>query len=101
MNRTLPRLLMAPAVVTLFLWMIVPLLMSIYFSVVRYNLMQPGAKDFIDIVLSRTQRKTPTVVHQVRTQPAAGIHGPPSAAPLVRGVSVGSPRGSLFACVAG
>ena len=26
----------------------------------------PGAKDFIDIVLSRTQRKTPTVVHQVR-----------------------------------
>lgn len=24
----------------------------------------PGAKDFIDIVLSRTQRKTPTVVHQ-------------------------------------
>ncbi len=24
----------------------------------------PGAKDFVDIVLSRTQRKTPTVVHQ-------------------------------------
>ena len=24
----------------------------------------PGAKDFIDIVLSKTQRKTPTVVHQ-------------------------------------
>jgi sorbitol/mannitol transport system permease protein len=49
MNRTLPRLLMAPAVVTLFLWMIVPLLMSIYFSLVRYNLMQPGAKDFIGL----------------------------------------------------
>jgi sorbitol/mannitol transport system permease protein len=47
MNRTLPRLLMAPAVVTLFLWMIVPLLMSIYFSLVRYNLMQPGDKEFI------------------------------------------------------
>jgi len=49
MNRTLPRLLMAPAVVTLFLWMIVPLAMSIYFSLVRYNLMQPGDKDFIGL----------------------------------------------------
>ncbi len=47
MNRTVPRLLMAPAVVTLFLWMIVPLLMSVYFSLVRYNLMQPGEKEFI------------------------------------------------------
>jgi sorbitol/mannitol transport system permease protein len=49
MNRTLPRLLMAPAVVTLFLWMIVPLLMSIYFSLVRYNLMQPGDREFIGL----------------------------------------------------
>lgn len=49
MKRTLPRLLMAPAIVTLFLWMIVPLLMSIYFSLVRYNLMQPGEKEFIGL----------------------------------------------------
>ena len=49
MNRTVPRLLMAPAVVTLFLWMIVPLLMTIYFSAVRYNLMQPGVKEFIGL----------------------------------------------------
>ena len=49
MTRLLPRALMAPAVVTLFLWMIVPLLMTIYFSLVRYNLMQPGAKDFIGL----------------------------------------------------
>ncbi len=49
MNRSLPRVLLAPAVVTLFLWMIVPLLMTIYFSVVRYNLMQPGEKDFIGL----------------------------------------------------
>ena len=46
MNRTLPRLLMAPAVVTLFLWMIVPLLMTLYFSFVNYNLMQPGERTF-------------------------------------------------------
>ncbi len=44
--RLIPRLLMAPAVVTLFLWMIVPLLMTIYFSVIRYNLMQPEVTGF-------------------------------------------------------
>lgn len=49
MNRLLPRALMAPAVATLFLWMIVPLLMTLYFSAVRYNLMQPGEKDFIGL----------------------------------------------------
>jgi len=49
MNRLLPRALMAPAVVTLFLWMIVPLAMTIYFSLVRYNLMQPGDKTFIGL----------------------------------------------------
>ena len=49
MNRTLPRALMAPAVATLFLWMIVPLALSLYFSAVRYNLMQPGDKVFIGL----------------------------------------------------
>jgi len=47
MNRFLPRVLMAPAVITLFLWMIVPLAMTLYFSAVRYNLMQPGEKTFL------------------------------------------------------
>jgi len=46
MNRLLPRALMAPAVATLFLWMIVPLAMTVYFSSVRYNLMEPGPKIF-------------------------------------------------------
>jgi sorbitol/mannitol transport system permease protein len=49
MNRVLPRLLLAPAVVTLFVWMIVPLAMTIYFSVVSYNLMQPGAHEFVGL----------------------------------------------------
>ena len=46
MTRFLPRVLMAPAVLTLFLWMIVPLVMTLYFSFVNYNLMQPGAHTF-------------------------------------------------------
>jgi sorbitol/mannitol transport system permease protein len=49
MNRLLPRLLFAPAVVSLFLWMIVPLAMTLYFSTVRFNLMQPGPKSFIGL----------------------------------------------------
>jgi sorbitol/mannitol transport system permease protein len=46
LNRFIPRALMAPAVVTLFLWMIVPLAMTIYFSLIRYNLMQPDVSGF-------------------------------------------------------
>lgn len=46
MNRLLPRALMAPAVVTLFLWMIVPLAMTVYFSLIRFNLMQPDVRGF-------------------------------------------------------
>ncbi|EWS64165.1 Trehalose transport system permease protein SugA [Hydrogenophaga sp. T4] len=46
MNRLLPRLLLTPAVATLFLWMIVPLVMTIYFSLIRYNLLQPDVTGF-------------------------------------------------------
>ena len=49
MTRFLPRALLAPAVVTLFLWMIVPLVMTIYFSLIHYNLMQPGEHGFIGL----------------------------------------------------
>ena len=49
MNRFLPRVLMTPAIATLFLWMIVPLLMTIYFSVIRFNLMQPEQSGFIGL----------------------------------------------------
>ena len=49
MNRFIPRALMAPAVVSLFLWMIVPLVMTIYFSLIRYNLMQPDQSGFIGL----------------------------------------------------
>ena len=45
-RRLLPRLLLTPAMATLFLWMIVPLVMTIYFSLIRYNLMQPDQSGF-------------------------------------------------------
>ena len=46
MKRLLPRMLLTPAVLSLFLWMIVPLGMTIYFSLIRYNLMQPDQTGF-------------------------------------------------------
>lgn len=40
---------MAPSVILLFLWMAVPLGMSIYFSVIRFNLLQPDRTGFIGL----------------------------------------------------
>jgi sorbitol/mannitol transport system permease protein len=41
-TRSAARLMMAPSVVLLFAWMIVPLVMTIYFSLLNYNLLNPG-----------------------------------------------------------
>ncbi|MDR7307071.1 sugar ABC transporter permease [Rhodoferax saidenbachensis] len=49
MSRFIPRALMAPAVLSLFLWMIVPLVMTLYFSVIHYNLMQPDKVGFVGL----------------------------------------------------
>lgn len=50
MNRLISRTLLTPAVATLFVWMIVPLVMTIYFSLIRYNLMQPGEHGFVGLM---------------------------------------------------
>lgn len=47
MNRTLTRLLQAPSVILLLLWMIVPLSMTVYFSTIRYHLLYPERSGFI------------------------------------------------------
>ena len=39
-------LLMVPAVGSLFVWMLVPLLMTIFFSFIRYNLLKPDVSGF-------------------------------------------------------
>lgn len=46
MRKLLPRLVLTPAVLSLLMWMIVPLVMTIYFSLIRYNLMQPEQTGF-------------------------------------------------------
>jgi sorbitol/mannitol transport system permease protein len=43
------RLLQTPSVFLLLLWMIVPLAMTLYFSVIRYNLMMPDVSGFVGL----------------------------------------------------
>jgi sorbitol/mannitol transport system permease protein len=42
-------LLQAPSVIVLFLWMLVPLLLTIYFSFIRYSLVNPDVSGFAGI----------------------------------------------------
>ena len=43
------RIATAPSVVILFIWMIVPLAMTIWFSLQRYNLLYPERRGFVGI----------------------------------------------------
>jgi sorbitol/mannitol transport system permease protein len=49
MNPTLVRWLQAPSIIVLFLWMIVPLSMTVYFSTIRYNLLYPERTGFVGL----------------------------------------------------
>lgn len=44
--RASARAMVSPSVILLFLWMIVPLGMTIWFSLLRYNLLMPGTESF-------------------------------------------------------
>ncbi|MEZ5666808.1 MAG: sugar ABC transporter permease [Alphaproteobacteria bacterium] len=48
-TRSLARTMLAPSVLLLFAWMIVPLAMTIWFSFQRYNLLMPGMEEFAGI----------------------------------------------------
>jgi sorbitol/mannitol transport system permease protein len=41
--------LVSPSVLLLLLWMIVPLGMTVYFSLIRYNLLNPGENEFVGL----------------------------------------------------
>ncbi|MGE0005849.1 MAG: carbohydrate ABC transporter permease [Parvibaculaceae bacterium] len=49
-TRLAARLAVAPSVVVLFLWMIVPLALTIWFSLLRYNLLDPGNESFVGML---------------------------------------------------
>ncbi len=43
-TRATARLMLSPAIILLFAWMIVPLALTLYFSFLRYNLLMPGTE---------------------------------------------------------
>jgi sorbitol/mannitol transport system permease protein len=45
-SNQLSRLAVAPSVAVLLVWMIVPLTLTIWFSLLRYNLLNPGTESF-------------------------------------------------------
>jgi sorbitol/mannitol transport system permease protein len=49
-TRVLGKLAVAPSVLALFVWMIVPLVMTIWFSLLRYNLLDPGNESFAGLL---------------------------------------------------
>jgi len=46
-TRTLARFMMAPSVIVLFVWMIVPLVLTLFYSFQRYNLQHPERAGFV------------------------------------------------------
>jgi sorbitol/mannitol transport system permease protein len=48
-TQVLGRALLTPAVVLLFVWMIVPLAMTIYFSTLHYSLLDPDTESFVGL----------------------------------------------------
>jgi len=49
-TRTLAHTAVGPSVVVLFLWMIVPLVLTLWFSLLNYNLLDPGNESFIGLL---------------------------------------------------
>src|SRR3954468_22086708 len=48
-TQLLARTLLTPAVGLLFIWMIVPLALTIYFSTLHYSLLDPGTESFVGL----------------------------------------------------
>ncbi|NPU65099.1 sugar ABC transporter permease [Bradyrhizobium sp. 83012] len=48
-TQLLARALMSPAVILLFVWMIVPLALTVYFSTLHYSLLDPGSERFVGL----------------------------------------------------
>src|SRR6202011_2737516 len=48
-TQVLGRALLTPAVALLFIWMIVPLAMTIYFATLHYSLLDPGSETFVGL----------------------------------------------------
>ena len=63
--RAQARLLMAPSIILLFIWMVIPLAMTLYFSFQRYNLLLPGTEEWIGFFNYRYFLEDPTFIQSI------------------------------------
>ncbi|MBL8580335.1 MAG: sugar ABC transporter permease [Mesorhizobium sp.] len=64
-TRTLARFMMAPSVILLLFWMIVPLAMTVWFSFLNYNLLNPGNVSFAGLFNYRFFLTDPAFVQSI------------------------------------
>src|SRR3981081_3773195 len=83
-TQVLGRALLTPAVALLFLWMIVPLAMTIYFSSLHYNLLDPGSESFVGLENFRYFLTDPAFLASL--QNTLGLLGSVRAITIVLGV---------------
>ena len=69
------RPLLWPSVIVLFLWMIVPLAMTLYFSAIRYNLLNPTLTGFAGLRKLRLSVRGSGVLDLAVEHPGAGGFG--------------------------
>src|SRR5229473_2596939 len=86
-TQVLGRALLTPAVALLFIWMIVPLAMTIYFSTLHYSLLDPGTESFVGLENYRYFLTDPAFFRDADCQ-RAGLEKPADASGL-RTVRVG------------
>lgn len=65
-TRTLARLMMAPSVVLLLIWMVVPLAMTLWFSFLNYNLLNPTNVSFTGLFNYRFFYTDPAFFQSIR-----------------------------------
>jgi polyol transport system permease protein len=63
--RAQARLLMAPSIILLFIWMVIPLAMTLYFSFQRYNLLLPGTEEWVGFFNYRYFLEDPTFIQSI------------------------------------
>jgi len=90
-TQVLGRALLTPAVVLLFVWMIVPLAMTIYFSTLHYSLLDPDSESFVGLENYRYFLTDPAFLARCRTRwcwsarcspsPSCSVRRSPSARP--------------------
>ena len=74
---TAGRALVSPSVILLFIWMIVPLVMTLYFSTLRYSLLDPDNSAFVGLQNYTAFLTDPAQRHRQSLQRALLYRGVP------------------------